>query len=77
MKIWDASIDFLTLVVRAETAEEAKTVAVTAAKEYGMDDRAHLCNPEELSPDGAAEVLVEDPSLRPLRRANLSLASRS
>lgn len=63
MKFWNASIGFLTLLVRAESAEQAKALAWEKAAEYGMEAcQGYTCEPEVLSPYGPAEVLIEDPS---------------
>lgn len=66
MEIWDASIGWRTLVVRAPTAAEAREVAIeSCGGSRGLSvmgfDMPELTNdwPRRLDPDGASEVLVE------------------
>jgi hypothetical protein len=66
MKLWDASVDFFTLVVRAADAEEAKRVAAKEVEEYSMPEeleaRVGRVEPTEIPVDGPAEVIINDPS---------------
>ena len=51
---------YLTLVVRAGSEPEARTIAATAAAEYL--DHVPDVELELIDPDGAPGVIVEDPS---------------
>lgn len=65
MAIWDASIGWVTMVVRAATAEEACEIAVANVRRLKLE--GSVGEPEVssdwpllLGPEGPAEILVED-----------------
>ncbi len=65
MGLWDASIGWVTLVVRAPTREVAAELAIRHIE--SLDLAGAVVSPDitaewprELKPDGAPEILVED-----------------
>jgi len=66
MALWDASIGWVTLVVPAPCAEEARELAIAEVRSMGLFEMTFEQPPLsedwplELSPDGPAEILVED-----------------
>jgi hypothetical protein len=65
MELWDASIYFVTMVVRASSAEEAREIAIENVRPMGLsklDAEPDLTPdwPRRLGLDGPAEVVLED-----------------
>jgi hypothetical protein len=66
MALWDASIYFVTMIVRAPSAAEAREIAIANVRGRLNDaDAEPELTPEwprRLDPDGPAEILIEDMS---------------
>jgi hypothetical protein len=66
MALWDASIGWVTLVIRAPGAGEARTRAIDHVRAMGLFEHAfeepELTEdwPRELVSDGPTEILIED-----------------
>ncbi len=66
MALWDASIGWITLVVRAPDAEQARDLAIAEVGSRGFFEttfeKPELTSdwPRRLDPDGPSEILVED-----------------
>jgi hypothetical protein len=65
MALWDASFGWVTMVVRAESAEEARAIAVDCLRSRKMNEtadkaEADLDRPLRLVIEGPAELLVDN-----------------
>lgn len=65
MALWDASSGWATLVIRAQSREEARRIATDFYESRDLADSVDLAYngedwPRPLDPDGPAEILIED-----------------
>jgi hypothetical protein len=66
MALWDASIQWVTLVIRAPDGEEARRIAVEEVMEMGLFETTFdvpaLTDdwPRRLDPEGPAEILLKE-----------------
>jgi hypothetical protein len=64
MALWDASISWVTMVVRASSAEEAREIAVARVRSMKLEKAVGEPEvsadwPLRLDPEGPTEILVE------------------
>lgn len=59
LKLWQASVGWVFLIVRARTKEEARKIAEAKAAEHGYDG-AEKCEPWELDARGEPGIVVEE-----------------
>ncbi len=66
MALWDASIEWVTLVIRAPDAEEARRIAVAEVRERGLFESTFYVPdltdewPRRLDPEGPAGILLKE-----------------